>query len=113
MTHGQNPSVRTILSNPAPEGRRVMETRISVLGVLKKARERISTGASDGILPAISALREEASGPTRDQAYYAILDTIGLGQGDASITLLARPDSPEALVQVFDATIKRISAALH
>ena len=90
-----------------------METRISVLGVLKKARERISSGASDGILPAISALREEASGPMRDQAYYAILDTIGMGQGEASITLLSRPDGPEALVALVDATIKRISASLH
>jgi hypothetical protein len=90
-----------------------METRISVLGVLKKARERISSGASDGILPAISALRDEASGPMRDQAYYAILDTIGMGQGQASITLLSRPDRPEALVALVDATIKRISASLH
>ena len=90
-----------------------MDNRITVLGLLKKARERISTGASDGILPAISALRQEASGPTRDQAYYAILDTIGMREGDASITLLSRPEEPEALVAVLDATIKRITSALH
>jgi hypothetical protein len=90
-----------------------MDTRITVLGVLKKARERVSTGQSDGILPAISALRGEASGPTRDQAYYAILETVGLCRGLASITSLSRSDDQEALVQVFDATIRRIASALH
>ncbi len=90
-----------------------MSTRLTLLGLLRKARDRVSTGESDGILPAISGLRDEASGPTRDQAYYAILDTMGLGAGEASITLLAEPRSPEALVQVFDATIKRMTAALH
>ncbi len=47
-----------------------MENRITVLGVLRKARDLVSTREHPGIIEAISSLKSEASGPTRDLAYY-------------------------------------------
>ncbi len=90
-----------------------METGTTVLGVLKKARELLSTGQSDGIIRAISSLRGEASGRTRDLAYYALLDTATMSRGDASLAMLSRTGAPEAALALFDATIRRITATLH
>jgi hypothetical protein len=80
---------------------------------LKKARELISTGQYDGIIAAISSLHGEASGRTRDLAYYALLETVGMVRGDASISMLSGHAQSEMIVEVFDATIKRITASLH
>jgi hypothetical protein len=90
-----------------------MESRTTVLGLLKKARDLVSTGQHAGIIEAISSLHGEASGPTRDLAYYALLDTATLRERDASIAVLSRPDRQDITVELLDATIRRISSKLH
>jgi hypothetical protein len=90
-----------------------MELRTTVLGLLKKARDLVCTGQNAGIIEAISSLRAEASGPMRDLAYYALLDTAALGEKDASIAVLSRLDHRETTVELLDATIRRISSKLH
>lgn len=90
-----------------------MESRPNLLAVLRRARDLVSTGQSAGMLEAISALQHEVRGPTRDLAYHALLETVMLARGDASLAGLARPEQPEAIVAVFDATIRRIAATLH
>jgi hypothetical protein len=90
-----------------------MENRITVLGVLRKARDLVSTREHPGIIEAISSLKSEASGPTRDLAYYAILDTMMLTKGEASIAVLSGPDAQDSALELFDATIRRITSTLH
>jgi hypothetical protein len=90
-----------------------MESRTTVLGLLRKARDLVSTGRQAGIIEAISSLQHEASGPTRDLAYYALLDTVTLRECDASIAVLSRPERQEIAVELLDATIRRIASTLH
>jgi hypothetical protein len=66
-----------------------------------------------GIIEAISSLKDEASGPTRDLAYFAVLETASLGKGDGSLSLLACSQDEGTAIELFDATIKRIVSTLH
>jgi hypothetical protein len=90
-----------------------MTSSTTVLGLLRKARDLVSTGQQAGIIDAISSLQAEASGPLRDLAYYALLDTAILRTGDASLAVLSAPGHPDDAVCLFDATIKRIVSTLH
>ena len=85
----------------------------SVLAVLRKARELLASGQSAGVIATISSLREQTSGRVRDLAYFALLDTLLLSGGEASIAALDEPESPAEILDLFDDTIKRISSALH
>ncbi|UVF18678.1 hypothetical protein HPT29_019625 [Microvirga terrae] len=86
---------------------------ITVLGVLKKACDLVGSGQSLGIIEAISSLRQEASGRTRDLAYYAVLETAMASPGDASLAMLASGDRTESAIELLQATIRRMMAALH
>jgi hypothetical protein len=90
-----------------------MRNGTTVLGLLKKARDLVSAGRHPGIIEAIASLQGEASGPTRDLAYYALLDTLMMGQGQASLAVLATPGRQENMIELFDATIRRITSTLH
>ncbi|MFL5260362.1 MAG: hypothetical protein ACJ8AS_11460 [Hyphomicrobiales bacterium] len=90
-----------------------MQAGATVLGVLRRARDLVQSGRSEGILAAISSLGEEASGPTRDLAYFAIMDTIELDGRAGSIEGLAAEGSRAGILRLFDATIQRITSALH
>ncbi len=90
-----------------------MESRATVLSVLKKACELVSSGRHGGIIEAISSLRDEASGRTRDLAYYELLETAMIGHGDASLATLAGIRQKEPAIELFQATIRRVSARLH
>ncbi len=82
-----------------------MENRTTVLGLLRRARELVSARQHTDII--------EASGPTRDLAYYALLETAMMAKGEASISVLSAPDAPDTAVELFDATIRRITSTLH
>jgi hypothetical protein len=90
-----------------------MNSGSTVLTVLRSARERLANGQSAGIMSAVSSLRDQASGRVRDLAYFALLDTLLLRGGEASISLLAEPGSRARAVALFDDTIRRISSTLH
>jgi hypothetical protein len=90
-----------------------MSDGTTVLGLLKKARDLVSTGRHPGIIEAIASLEGEASGPVRDLAYHALLDTVAMGRGQASLAALAAPGRQENMIELFDATIRRITSALH
>ncbi|HZH12368.1 MAG TPA: hypothetical protein VEZ24_18605 [Microvirga sp.] len=89
-----------------------MDTQISVLGLLKKARDLVDAGRYAGIIEVIGALKNEASGPRRDLAYYAVLETVSASKGEAGISALSAA-SRDASLALLDATIRRISSKLH
>ncbi|MGO4523635.1 hypothetical protein AB4097_02090 [Microvirga sp. 2MCAF35] len=88
-----------------------MET--TVIGVLRKACDLVGSGESLGILEAISSLRDQTSGRTRDLAYYAVLETAMVSRGDASLAMLSADDRTESTIELLEATIRRIMSALH
>lgn len=88
-----------------------MESGTTVLSVLRKARDLVSSGEQPGLIAAISALKEEASGPMRDRAYFALLDTM-TGRGPVGLANLMGATKDDALA-LLDATISRISSKLH
>ncbi|WP_114944959.1 hypothetical protein [Microvirga calopogonii] len=88
-----------------------MET--TVIGVLRTACDLVGTGQFPGIIEAISSLRDQASGRTRDLAYYAVLETAMVSRGDASLAMLAGEDGTESTIELLEATIRRIMSALH
>jgi hypothetical protein len=90
-----------------------MESRTTVLGVLRKACDLVGNGQHPGIIEAISSLRDEASGRTRDLAYYAVLETATIGRGEASLAMLASDDRKEPAIELLQATIRRITSGLH
>jgi hypothetical protein len=90
-----------------------MTTHTTLLGVLKKARDLISAGDCPGVIDAISSLRGETTGRLRDLAYYALLETVMMDKGVASISVLSSPESQDATVELFDTTIRRITSTLH
>jgi hypothetical protein len=89
-----------------------MEKQIGVLGLLRRARDLVDAGQHTGIVDAISALKSEASGPNRDLAYYAVLETASEARGDAGISLLAAASRGMSMA-LLDATIKRITSKMH
>jgi hypothetical protein len=88
-----------------------MET--TVLSVLKKACDLVGSGQSLGIIEAISSLRDQTSGRTRDLAYYAVLDTAMASRSDASLAMLAGAEQKDSAMELLQATIRRIMSALH
>lgn len=90
-----------------------MENRTTVLGLLRRARDLVSARQHTDIIDAISSLKGEASGPTRDLAYYALLETAMMAKGEASISVLSAPDAADTAIELFDATIRRITSTLH
>ena len=88
-----------------------MET--TVLGLLRKACDLIGSGQSLGIIEAISSLRDQASGRTRDLAYYAVLETAMMDRGDASLAMLTNDDQKESVVELLQATVRRMMSGLH
>ncbi|EIM27875.1 hypothetical protein [Microvirga lotononidis] len=88
-----------------------MET--TVLSVLRKACDLVGSGQSLGIIEAISSLRDQTSGRTRDLAYYAVLETAMISRGDASLAMLAGDTQAESATELLEATIRRIMSALH
>ena len=88
-----------------------MET--TVLGILKKACDLVGSGQSLGIIEAISSLRDQTSGRTRDLAYYAVLETAMASRGDASLAMLAGAEQKDSAMELLQATIRRIMSALH
>lgn len=93
-------------------GRDVMDSQTTVLGILKKARDLVDAGQHAGIIEAISALKDEASGPKRDLAYYAVLETASAGRGEAGMSALSAA-SRDAAMALLDATIRRMTSKLH
>ncbi|WP_457091622.1 hypothetical protein [Microvirga sp. P5_D2] len=89
-----------------------MDNQISVLGLLRRARDLVDAGQYAGIVEAISALKMEASGPKRDLAYYAVLETASETKGETGISVLAAA-SRDMAVALLDATIKRMTSKLH
>ncbi len=89
-----------------------MDHQATVLGILKKARDLVDAGHYAGIIEAISALKTEASGPKRDLAYYAVLETASAGCGDVGVSALSAA-SRDATMALLDATIKRMTSKLH
>ncbi len=94
-------------------GLAIMDTQITVLSLLKKARDLVGSGQYSGIIEAIAALKGEASGPKRDLAYYELLETASARPGDANLATLAASDSRDASIALIDATIKRMTSKLH
>lgn len=93
-------------------GPAAMDTHVTVLSLLKRARALVDAGQHDGIIEAISALKDEASGPKRDLAYYAVLETASGERGEIGISVLSAV-SRDASMALLDATIKRITSKLH
>ncbi len=89
-----------------------MDNQTTVLSILKKARDLVDAGQHVGIIEAISALKAEASGPKRDLAYYAVLETASTGRGEAGMSALSAA-SRDAAMELLDATIKRMTSKLH
>lgn len=90
-----------------------MANPTTVLGLLRRARDLVSARKHTDIIDAISSLKGEASGPTRDLAYYALLETMMMAKGEASISVLSAPDAGDTAIELFDATIRRITSTLH
>jgi hypothetical protein len=90
-----------------------MSSHTTILGVLRKACDLVDNGQHLGIIDAISSLRDEASGRTRDLAYYAVLETATIGRGGASLAMLASDDGQESAIELLQATIRRIMSGLH
>jgi len=93
-------------------GLATMDNQTTVLSLLKKARDLVDAGQYSGIIEAISALKAEASGPKRDLAYYAVLETASAGRGEVGMTALSAA-SRDATMALLDATIKRMTSKLH
>lgn len=89
-----------------------MDTHTTVLGLLRRARDLVDAGQHSGIIEAISSLKGEASGPKRDLAYYAVLETASAGSGEVSMSQLSAA-SRDTTLALLDATIKRITLKLH
>lgn len=83
---------------------------LTVLQALRKARDLIEAGGHDGIFEAVHALKGEASGPTRDCVYYALMETATDRVG-AAFAPLSRPS--EGALALLDATIERLTSAMH
>ena len=90
-----------------------MNSRSNVLAVLRQARELLVSGETPSIISAISSLKEQSSGRTRDLAYFAVMETMMLGGGESTISLLAQPENQADALRMIEATIKRMTSTLH
>jgi hypothetical protein len=90
-----------------------MNSGSTVLTVLRQARELLVSGTTPSIISAISTLKEQSSGRTRDLAYFAIMETMMLGGAETTISLLAQPQNQANALKMIDATIKRVTSTLH
>jgi hypothetical protein len=90
-----------------------MNSGSTVLTLLRQARELLVSGTTPCIISAISSLREQSSGRTRDLAYFAVMDTMMLGGAETTISLLAQPQDQAKALRMIDDTIKRITSTLH
>jgi hypothetical protein len=90
-----------------------MNSGSTVLSVLRQARELLLDGNTPCIISAISSLKEESSGRTRDLAYYAIMETMMLGGVETTISLLAQPENQANALRMIEATIKRLTSTVH
>jgi hypothetical protein len=90
-----------------------MNSGSTVLTLLRQARELLVSGTTPSIISAISTLKEQSSGRTRDLAYFAIMETMMLGGAETTISLLAQPQNQANALKVIDATIKRVTSTLH
>ncbi len=93
-------------------GLTAMDRQITVLHLLRRARDLVQAGQQPGIIEAISALKSEASGPKRDLAYFALLETASESRGEADLSALSQA-SRDAAMALLDATIKRMTSKLH
>ncbi|MXQ10088.1 hypothetical protein [Microvirga makkahensis] len=89
-----------------------MDNQTTVLNILKKARDLVNSGYHADVLEAISALKADASGPKRDLAYYAVLETAAEGRGEVGLSDLSAA-SRDAAMALLDATIRRMTSKLH
>jgi hypothetical protein len=89
-----------------------MDNQISVLGLLRKARDLVDAGQYAGVIEAISTLKAEVNGLKRDMAYYAVLETASETRSEAGMSLLAEA-SRDITVALLDAAIKRISSKMR
>ena len=90
-----------------------MHAGATVLTVLRQARDLLVTGEAPCIISAISSLKEQTSGRTRDLAYFAVMETMMLGGAETTISLLAQPQNQADALSMIDATIKRMTPTLH
>src|SRR5689334_14948095 len=81
----------------------------TVLTILRQARELLVSGKTSCIISAISSLKEQSSGRTRDLAYFAIMETMMLGGAETTISLLAKRDDQANALRMIEATIMRMT----
>jgi hypothetical protein len=91
----------------------MMNSGSTVLTVLRQARELLVSGKTPCIISAISSLKEQSSGRTRDLAYFAVMETMMLGGAETTISLLAQPGNQADALRTIEATIKRMTSARH
>lgn len=84
---------------------------LTVLQALCKARDLVQAGVHDGLFEAMHALKGEASGSTRDCAYYALMQTATAASAGSPVGSLGRPD--DAALALLDATIGRLTGAIR
>jgi N-acetylmuramic acid 6-phosphate (MurNAc-6-P) etherase len=90
-----------------------MNSGSTVLSVLREARELLASGKTPCIISAISSLKEQSSGRTRDLAYFAVMETMMLDGAEATISLLAQPENQAHALRMVEATIKRLTSTVH
>jgi hypothetical protein len=90
-----------------------MNSGSTVLTVLRQARELLVSGQTPCIISAISSLKEQSSGRTRDLAYFAVMETMTIGGAETTISLLAQPENQANALRMIEATIKRMTSTLH
>jgi len=64
-------------------------------------------------ISAISSLKEQSSGCTRDLAYFAVMEPMTLGSAETTISLLAQPENPANALRMIEATIKWMPWTVH
>jgi N-acetylmuramic acid 6-phosphate (MurNAc-6-P) etherase len=90
-----------------------MNSGSTVLSVLREARELLASGKTPCIISAISSLKEQSSGRTRDLAYFAVMETMMLDGAETTISLLAQPENQANALRMIEATIKRLTSTVH
>ncbi|MGO4386942.1 hypothetical protein AB4Y85_05355 [Microvirga sp. 2YAF29] len=89
-----------------------MDNQISVLGLLRKARDLVEAGRHACVIEAIGAFKAEAAGQKRDMAYYAVLETANNARSESGMTVLAEA-SRDMTAALLNATSERITSKMH